>query len=44
LSWNKTTGNRGEELAVKYLSDKGYTVIERNWRYRYAEVILLLQK
>jgi len=42
--WNKTTGNKGEELAAKYLSEKGYTVIECNWRFRYAEVDIIAAK
>jgi putative endonuclease len=44
LSWNKTTGNKGEQLAADYLSTKGYTVIERNWRFRYAEVDIIAEK
>ena len=41
--WNKTTGNLGEELAVKYLSQKGYAIIERNWRFRHAEVDIIAE-
>lgn len=26
------TGQRGEELAARYLSDLGWTVLDRNWR------------
>ncbi|MCP4583316.1 MAG: YraN family protein [candidate division Zixibacteria bacterium] len=28
----KKTGDLGEELAAKYLIEKGYRIIERNWR------------
>ena len=42
--WNKTTGNKGEELAVIYLSQRGYTIIERNWRFRHAEVDIITSK
>jgi putative endonuclease len=28
----KKTGDLGEELAAKYLIDKGYEILERNWR------------
>jgi len=42
--WNKTTGNKGEELAVQYLSEKGYEIIERNWRFRHAEVDIITSK
>ena len=44
MSWNKTTGNKGEELAADYLLAKGYQVIERNWRFRYAEVDIIAAK
>jgi putative endonuclease len=44
LSWNKTTGNKGEELAVDYLSQTGHKIIERNWRFRYAEVDIIAAK
>ncbi len=42
--WNKTTGNKGEELAANYLSEKGYVIIERNWRFRHAEVDIIASK
>lgn len=44
MSWNKTTGNKGEELAANYLLTKGYQIIERNWRFRYAEVDIIAAK
>ena len=44
MSWNKTTGNKGEELAASYLMDKGYAIVERNWRFRYAEVDIIAAK
>ncbi len=28
----KKTGDLGEELAAKYLIDKGYRILKRNWR------------
>ncbi|MEI7473151.1 MAG: YraN family protein [bacterium] len=35
-------GKLGEDLAVKYLQDIGYTVIERNWRYsRLGEIDII---
>ena len=41
MNWNQTTGKRGEELAVNYLSKKDYTIVERNWRFRNAEVDII---
>ena len=34
----KATGNYGEDLAVKYLSRKGFQIIERNFRTRNGEI------
>ena len=28
----KKAGDRGEDLAVNHLREKGYTILERNWR------------
>jgi len=34
-------GKRGEEIAAKYLINKGYRILETNWRHRRAEVDLI---
>lgn len=34
-------GERGEELAVRHLVSKGYTILERNWRQGKAEVDII---
>ena len=44
MNWNQTTGNKGEELAAGYLLKHGYTIIERNWRFRHAEVDIIAAK
>lgn len=31
-------GKKGEEIAVQYLTDKGYEILERNWRNRHKEI------
>ncbi|MGD1892805.1 MAG: YraN family protein [Cyclobacteriaceae bacterium] len=38
------TGRRGEDIAVDYLAHKGFKLVARNFRYRRAEVDLIVQK
>ena len=37
-------GRYGEELASKYLIAHGYTVIDRNIRYRFGEVDIIRER
>ena len=37
-------GQEGEELAATFLSQKGYTVLEQNWRFGREEIDILAQK
>lgn len=39
----KSLGNLGENLALKHLKNKGYQFIERNFRWRFGEIDLILQ-
>jgi putative endonuclease len=34
-------GNLGEELAVEYLTGKGYKILERNWRNIHKEIDII---
>lgn len=34
-------GKAGEQLAARFLTEKGYTILERNWRFSKAEVDLI---
>ncbi len=38
------TGKRGEEIAKKYLEKKGYKIIERNYKTKYAEIDLVARQ
>ena len=38
---NKTIGITGENLAVKYLQENGYTILERNYRYKHFEIDII---
>jgi len=37
-------GKKGEQLAVEFLQKKGYEIIDRNWRYKKAEVDIIAKK
>ncbi|MBV6652753.1 MAG: YraN family protein [Mameliella sp.] len=34
-------GKAGEQIAKNYLTERGYRILEENWRYRRAEVDLI---
>jgi putative endonuclease len=42
--WNKNTGSEGEEMASVYLKKNGFSIIERNWRFRHWEVDIIAAK
>jgi putative endonuclease len=37
-------GKKGEELAAEWLTEKGYTILERNFRFGKAEIDILARK
>ncbi|RFM28610.1 YraN family protein [Deminuibacter soli] len=41
---NKHIGHQGEVLAAAYLQQHGYTILAKNWRYRFWEVDLIAAK
>lgn len=38
------TGNLGENLAAKFLQEKGWEIVERGYRYKHAEIDLIVKK
>ncbi len=38
---NRETGVRGEEIAAQWLAGRGFSILERNWRYRGAELDII---
>ncbi len=38
---HKEIGNLGEEIAAKSLEEKGYSILERNFRCRFGEVDII---
>ncbi len=41
INSNKKLGYFGEDAAVSYLKQKGYDVLERNWRFRHWEIDII---
>jgi len=44
MSKHKQTGIKGEQIAVKFLQNSGYSILERNWRYGKKEVDIIAKK
>ena len=36
-------GKEGEQIATNYLIEKGYQILEKNWRYLKAEIDIIAQ-
>ena len=44
MTYNKQTGNKGEDMAAVWIQAKGYVIIERNWRFKHWEVDIIASK
>lgn len=44
MSKNQDIGNQGEDIAVAFLLEKGYKILERNWRFSKAEIDIICTK
>lgn len=44
MARHNETGKTGEQLATKWLIDKGYTIIENNWRCGKLEIDIIAYK
>ena len=44
MSHHHLTGVTGEEMAAKYLLDKGYTILHKNWRHGHWEVDIIASR
>jgi Predicted endonuclease distantly related to archaeal Holliday junction resolvase len=44
MAHHNLTGTLGEDMAVKYLQDKGYTILHRNWRHKNWETDIIATK
>lgn len=44
MATHNELGKKGEDLAVEYLENEQYTILERNFRFRKAEVDIIASK
>lgn len=44
MATHNELGEKGEQLAVEYLQKEGYVILERNWRFKKAEVDIIAMK
>ncbi len=44
MAQHNDLGKEGENLAIDFLIKKGYQIIERNWRFKKAEIDIIAQK
>lgn len=44
MAHHNLTGNLGEQMAEKYLLDKGYEILHRNWRHKNWEMDVIAKK
>ena len=44
MASHNTLGKEGEHLAVKWLMDKGYEILHRNWRHSHFEIDIIARK
>lgn len=38
---NQLTGSKGETLAAEFLRQKGFILLEKNWRYKFVEIDII---
>lgn len=44
MNEKRKTGNKGEQLAAEFLTNKGFEVLERNYRFKHAEIDLIVKR
>ncbi len=44
MTTSKELGKKGEDIAVKYLSGEGYTILERNWFCDHREIDIIARQ
>ncbi|MBQ0740568.1 YraN family protein, partial [Aquimarina celericrescens] len=44
MAEHNVLGKKGEKLAIDFLVDKGYDILEKNYRYLKSEIDIIAQK
>lgn len=44
MAINNDLGKKGEQMSVDFLEKKGYTILEKNYRYLKAEIDIIARK
>ncbi len=44
MAQHNELGKQGEQIARKYLEQKGYEILETNWHYSHAEIDIIARK
>lgn len=44
MAQHNDLGKAGEEKAITYLENKGYTILEKNWEFQKAEIDILAKQ
>ncbi len=44
MAQHNDLGKEGEDLAVEFLIKKGFKILNRNWRFKKAEIDIIAQK
>lgn len=43
MAEHNITGQKGEEMAARFLEEKGYTILETNWRFMHLEADIIAE-
>ncbi len=43
MAQHNEIGTKGEEIAVAFLKEKGYTILETNWHFKHLEADIIAQ-
>jgi putative endonuclease len=44
MAMHNDLGKEGEQMAIKWLKDRGYEILHINWRYSYYELDIVAKK